>query len=329
MKPNSSQRLLLVLAVVALLFFGCEQNTDQQTDFVPEEETIAVINNKKIPLVKFQERLTAFLQRYRDLTTTDEKQLGEIKNIVINQLIDEELIAQEAARKGIQVHDDELEANLAESLSSYERTNFDTYLRASNLSETEWKERLRQYLVQRKLVKEEVNDKIPITKREIRSYYQTHKNEFVVPQALKVRNITLSTEEEAQAIRSQLLRGRNFKNLIRQHSISPDKLLDGDLGYVSRGDMPVEMETAIFYKKFKRFKPSYTEVVRAQDGFHVFYIERYRSRKRLSQNDAKAQIKQLLIEQKWDAHYNQWLEKLRKNATISIDEAMLQREEGF
>ena len=29
-----------------------------------------------------------------------------------------------------------------------------------------------------------------------------------------------------------------------------------------------------------------------------------------------SKIKQILIEEKWNSHYNQWLEKLRKNATI-------------
>jgi len=312
-----------------LIAQSCDQNQGRQSAIIPEEETIAVINNKKITLASFQEKLYAFLQHYRELITTDEEQLGEIKGIVINQLIEEELIAQEASRKGIQVSEEELESNIAESLTSTAMSNIETYFKSSNISGEEWKSRLRKYLVQKKLIKEEVIDKIPITKREIKSYYQKNGKDFTIPQAIKTRNITLSTEDEAMAIHAQLMRRNNFKELIRHHSISPDKLLDGDLGYISKGDLTEEMENEIFKKKFKTFRPKYTDVVRSQDGFHIFRLEKYRPSKRSSLDEARPKIKQILIEQKWDDYYIQWIERLRKEATITIDQAMLQREEGF
>lgn len=321
--------ILPVLVIAILLFGACDPSSGSQTAIIPEEETIAVINNKKITLARFQSRLHSFLQHYRELIATDERELGDIKSIVINQLIDEELISQEASRKGVHVTQEELDSIIAESLSSYEQSNFESYLKNSNLSEEEWKAKLRQYLIEKKLVNEEVIGKIPITKREITSYYQKQRSKFIRPQAIKVRNITLSTEEEAQAILSQLKRGKNFLELIRQHSISPDKALDGDLGYIKRGDLPEEMESEIFGKKFSRFRQRYTDVIRSQDGFHVLKLERYRRSRRISLEAARPQIKQILIEQKWSDYYAQWIERLRKNATITVDEKMLQREEGF
>ncbi len=321
--------LLVYVFVLLLALSSCDPETTNQTAILQEEETIAVVNNKKISLAKFQARLYLFLQYYRDIITTDQSDLGEIKNIVINKLIDEELINQEAARKGIQVSEAELDSIMAESLSSYEQTNFASYLQSSNLNEEQWKERLRQYLVQKKLIEGEVINKIPITKREIKSYFQKNKSQFGVPQALRVRNITLSTEEEAKAIRSQLLRGKSMKELIKKHSISPDKSLDGDLGYISRGDLPEEMESAIFSKRFNKFKPRISEVVRSQDGFHVFSIESYRESRKPDLNVSRQEIKQILIDQKFEEFYAQWIKKLKGSATITIDEKMLQREEGF
>lgn len=320
--------MAVILSFIALPA-ACDRENPQQSAIIPEEETIAIINNQKISLARFQKRLQHFLQEYRDLIVTDEKQLGEIKTIVINQLIDEELISQEASRKGIQVSEEEMETIIAESLSTHEQSHFESYLKNSGLTKEEWKAKLRQYLIEKKLVTEEVIDKIPITKREIAAYYQKNRNQFVIPQAIRVRNITLATEEEAEVIHSQLKRGRDFQELIRQHSISPDKALDGDLGFVEEGDLPEEMESEIFGKKFNRFRMRYTDVIRSQDGFHVLRLEQYRRARRLSLNEARSQIKQILIEQKWDEYYIQWIETLRKNATITVDEEMLQREEGF
>ncbi len=321
----------LIGIVVSMLLFlsSCDKDSKKQTATISEEETIAVINNKKISLAKFHSELHSFLKHYRQLILTDEKQLAEIKEIVINQLINDELIGQEAARKGIHVSDEEMETIVAESFSPHEGASFDNYLKNSDMTEKRWKEKLKQYLIQKKLVNEEVNSKIPITKREIKSYYQNNRQEFTIDSAIKVRNITLSTEDEAKAIRSKLLRKANFKKLIREHSISPDKVLDGDLGYIKRGDLPSEMESAIFSKKYPSFIRRVTEVVHSQDGFHVFKLERYKRRKKLNYKSAKPRIKKILVEQKWDEYYTHWLNKLRKNATISVDQAMLSREEGF
>ena len=326
-----AEYLLLLLVCIAspLLFFSCDSDSRKQSAIIPEEETIAVINNKKITLAEFQARLYAFLQYYRDLITTEGKQLEEIKSIVINQLIDEELINQEASRKGIQVPEEELESIIAESMPSYSKANFESYVKNSGLTEEVWQTEFRQHLVQKKLIQEEVIDNIPITKREIKSYYNDNSSEFIIPQALRVRNITLSTEEEANAILSQLLRGKNFKELIRHHSISPDKVLDGDLGFVGRGDLPEEMENAIFGKKFNTFEPRYTDVIRSQDGYHILKLESYRPERKESLENARLKIKQILVEQKWDQYYTQWIDKLRSEATISIDRTMLQKEEGF
>lgn len=317
------------LLLLNLTLSGCDSTARKQSAIIPEEETIAVVNNKKITLARFQTSLHSFLQHYRELIATDEKQLAEIKNIVINQLIDNELIAQEASRKGIQVTDVEIESIIAESLTSYDRSNFDSFLKSNGLTEEEWKAGIRQHLIQKKIVNEEVVDKIPITKREISSYFQKYKNELSRTPAVKIRNITLAVEEEANAIHSQLQRGKDFKELVRLHSISPDKVADGDLGFVEKGDLPDEMDSEIFNRKFSSFVPRYTEVIRSQDGFHILFLEQYQPARKLDLEEARPKIKQALIEEKWDEFYAQWIGKLRENATVSIDQTMLQREEGF
>ena len=109
--------LAWVFISCSLSFSSCDSGSGRQSAIIPEEETIAVINNRKINLAEFQARLHSFLQHYRELIKTDEELLEEIKIIVINQLIDEELINQEASRKGIQVSEEELESIIAESMS--------------------------------------------------------------------------------------------------------------------------------------------------------------------------------------------------------------------
>ncbi|MBT4088961.1 MAG: hypothetical protein HN580_23435 [Deltaproteobacteria bacterium] len=322
---------LLIIALACIFILnGCEKKNEKKSDIIREEETIVVVNSKRISLVRFQRRLSLFLKKYSQLLITDEKQLTQIKDVVINRMIDEELINQEASRKGIKVSDEEIETEIADSLAIYGKDVPGNEHDRADLTETEWKDRLKQLIIQNKLVQQEVIAKIPITKREISSYYQTHRREFTTPRAYRVRNITLSTHAEAAAIRLKILRGKkSFKFLVREHSISPDKAMDGDLGYIKRGDLPLEMEGIIFRGSFKSKGNDVSNIVRSQDGFHIFKRERYRRRRLLSPKEARPKIKKILIAQKWDAAYQRWLEKLKKNAKISIDKAMLASEEGF
>ncbi len=329
-------QLVAALIICILLLSGCDQDIEKRSSIIPEEETIVVVNNKRISLAQFQRRLSLFLKKYGQLMITDEKQLAKIKDIVINRMIDEELIAQEASRKGIKASNEEVEAEIADTLANFGKrdTGYGEVkpvkeLDRTDLTQAEWKHGLERLIIQKKLVQQEVIDKVPITKREITSYYETHRREFTRPRAYRVRNITLSTYAEAVAIRLKILRGKNFKFLVREHSISPDKATDGDLGYIERGDLPLEMESEVFRSSFKSSRKDISAIVRSQDGFHIFKRERYRRKRRLSLKEARPDIKKILVAQKQDVAYQRWLEKLKKNAKISIDQAMLVSEEGF
>lgn len=298
---------------------------------IPEEETIAVVNNKKISLAEFQGQLQLFQKKYRKFSSGD-VQLKKLKKVVIKQLIENELIKQEAARKGIRVSDDEVESKVVTSLTPYAGAEMETFLQRNNVSKEEWIKQLRNFMVHKKLIEKEVLEKISITKREIETYKKDHRQDIIREKAFHVRNITLPTMDEAKTILFRLKRGGDFIRMIRENSISPDKAADGDLGYIQKGDLPPEMESAIFKLGFRNGRSPISEIVQSQDGFHLFVLLRYRnstSLARLSQRDAKRIIKEIFIKQKSAESYSGWMTELKKRATVSIDQAMLASEEGF
>lgn len=319
-----------IIITISLFFSSCNSTDEENNSIVSDDETIAIINHVKISLSDFQTRLNNFKQHYQNLLLQDGQRLVKINKIVIDSLIEEELINQEATRKGIKVSDEELESMIGEAISPYANNpGLQKVLANDNISAEEWKKRLKHYLMWQKLMSKEVVEKIPITKREIRSYYKKHAAQFTRNYAFRVQNITLATEDEAKVILGKLKRGARFRTLVRRHSISPDKVVDGDLGYIERGDLPPEMETAIFKLGFRKGKVRLSEIVRSQDGFHIFYLLKYRRRKQLSQRDATPQIKKILMDQKIEQFYTGWIEGLKKNAKIVVDSDMLSSEEGF
>ena len=323
------QLFYLLLLVFIVIVSGCDNNTSRNNSIITEEDFIAVVNNKKIPLSLFQSELNAFLQKYRKMIYSDEKQLTTIKKLVIKQLIQNELIIQEANRKGIKVTPEELINITAESLAPYQTTSLSRVLKGGNFTENEWQDKLAKKLLIDKLIRQEVIEKIVVTKREIRSYYKNNKSEFNIPSAYRVRNITLSTQKEAETILTKIKKGHNFVSLVREYSISPDKSNDGDLSYIEKGDLPPELQKEIYKLGFKKYRKQISTVTESQDGYHIFKLLDYRKKRTLSQSKATSMVKEKLIHLKHDEAFRLWISKLKQNAKIDIDEEMLNAEQGY
>ncbi|OGG96289.1 MAG: hypothetical protein A2527_02225 [Candidatus Lambdaproteobacteria bacterium RIFOXYD2_FULL_50_16] len=317
-----------IWAFWTLLVFlgGCDQEEKNLGGLVPEDETIGIVNNERIPLQKFQLRFQSYIKSYPNLIPPGTNNHQDIKTIVINRMIEEELILQEASRKGIRVSKEELENAVEEALSPYPNANFDRELASKNLSKEQWKDRLMVMLLTTKLIDQEVNRRISISKRELAAYYAIHKNDLKIPFAVKVRNITLATESEAKALHQQIERGGDLLELIRQHSTSPDRVNDGDMGFIEKNEMPPEIESAIFaLGPNKKISPP----IHSQDGYHIFVWVKTQQSFKPSLEESKDTIANILVAERQDEAYAAWLERLKENATITIDQDMLKTEEGF
>jgi parvulin-like peptidyl-prolyl isomerase len=325
------QGLIFFSFIFSFSLVSCDKKGEKKLTIIPEKETIAVVNNKKLSLAEFQKQLQLFQKKYRKFTTGD-SHLKMIKAVVIKRLIDHELIKQEAARKGIGVSNEELESKAASLLNPYVGSDTESLLLQNEISRKDWKKWFKDFLLQKKIVEKEVLQKIPVTKREIDGYRKKHKQDIIFKKAYHVRNITLSTKDEAKAVLLQLERGKTFIDLVRKYSTSPDRTRDGDLGYIQRGDLPPELESAIFKSGFRSGESHISGIIQSQDGFHILIILGHRGQVRLrhlNQNEAKKIIKKIFIRQKSEQFYANWVKQLRAKATISIDQAMLASEEGF
>ena len=116
---------------------------------------------------------------------------------------------------------------------------------------------------------------------------------------------------------------------MREYSISPDKSVDGDLGYVEKGDLPPELQKEVHKLGFKKYRKQISSVVESQDGYHIFKLLDYRGKNTLNQSKATGLVKEKLIRQKHDEAYRLWISKLKKNAKIDVDKEMLNAEQGY
>ncbi|HJV45327.1 MAG TPA: peptidylprolyl isomerase [Bacillota bacterium] len=276
---------VLVLALVGLVIW------QQQTH---KEEAVATVNGKAITKSNLYDQLV--------------KQDG---SQALDQLITDQLIEQEAAKKGIQVSDKDITAELDKLQKQVgSQDAFNKMLAQNHMTLEDAKDQLKKNLVIKKLFA----DKIKISDQDVRSYFDQNKEKLGQPEQVRASHILVKTEEEAKAIKKQLANGANFEQLAKEKSTDPgSKDKGGDLGYFTPGKMVPEFDKVAF-----SLKPGeISDVVKTDFGYHIIKVIDKKPAVAANFEDNKEKIQDLLFNQKLNEQLPAWMDELHKKAKIT------------
>jgi parvulin-like peptidyl-prolyl isomerase len=106
-------------------------------------------------------------------------------------------------------------------------------------SYTDTLRKLREKMMADKLRNDLLLAPITVNEEEIKAYYDNHKDQFMHPVQVRVQEIMLKSEADAQAVLKQLKAGASFGKLARQKTLRANyKEKGGDLGYFSQTQFP-------------------------------------------------------------------------------------------
>src|SRR3954453_6440051 len=161
-----------------------------------------------------------------------------IGNTDLSERIDQMLLFQRADELGINV-DREVSRYVARRIAEcglVDPDQFEVYLRKqTNQSFEEYKKDVRNSLLARKVIDQEVGRHITITRAEIQAYYNTHMQEFIRKEKVFLREILIldkvpGAEAKAKSLALRARNGENFGDLARNNSDSTTRAQSGELG---------------------------------------------------------------------------------------------------
>jgi peptidyl-prolyl cis-trans isomerase C len=247
-------------------------------------EVVAKVNGKKIKGKEYQK---AYAQMVGNMMAQSKQPVPpshneRLKEAVVENLIGSELLIQKAEQSKIPVKtsdvDLELE-NIRKRVGSPE--NYKKALETQGMKESELKERVRQSLLVKGLIDRDVVSKISITSQEAKTYYDSHPDEFKVPERVKARHIialvpdkgAAKAKEEALAkikeAQKQINKGEDFAEVAKKFSQDGTAQQGGDLGYFSQGQMVPEFEKVAFSLKPGKV----SDIVETKYGYHLIKVE--------------------------------------------------------
>lgn len=282
---NSAHSPMRRVAALVLIFLvvACHRKPSTPPDVV------ARVGDRMLTLENFK--------RYLDRTTgTDLAQMGaEVASAMLDQYIEEIMLAEYAAAHGIEVP--------AETIASSVRND-----PASTVLEK------RDEMRRQKLIAQMSAD-VPLpTDADVRQYYDQHVTDFKSGEEVHVRQILVHDESLAGDIASRLRKGAAFEDLSAQYSLAPNAKRGGDIGYVSRGELPKMFEDVIFLLK----PGAVSDVIRTDSTFHIFKVDERRPPGQVDIQTAAPVIRQRMREDTIRERMAQLIQKSRNDLQVTI-----------
>ena len=266
------------------------------------DQVLAKVGNRSITLGEYAavlERMNRF-ERMRF-------QAADRRKDLLDELVNVELLAQEAERRGLQ-------------------------------TTPEYKMRVQQ--IMREAVLAKVRQTAPnvdeISKVEVRRYYDDHRDEFQEPERRRIAHILVKSKEQAESLLDEAKRADpvGWGALVRAHSLDaakwgqdvPSELI-GDRGIVTASpaddtkNLPAELRKALF--EIKGIGDIYPQVVKTDEGFHIVRLIGKSDARSRSLDEAQRAIRVAVVRDKVREAERKFEEDLRRRFPVTVDQKAL------
>jgi parvulin-like peptidyl-prolyl isomerase len=238
---------------------------------------------------------------------------------LLEQMVDERLLLEEARRQGVTVVERESQAAWEATQDGYRSKEFKDVLHAQMLTPERLRERLEERLMVERFLKEHLRDLPPIPDSAVEAHYERERSRYQVAEQVRARQVVVRTAEQARMLLQRLRAGEDFARVAREHSVAPERERDGDLGYFSRGVLP-----AVFDRVCFALQPGQiSDVVTSEYGSHIFQLTERRPASQRPLVLVADEIRDTLRREQREKAEAALLSALRKRANIVQDPSVL------
>jgi parvulin-like peptidyl-prolyl isomerase/tRNA A-37 threonylcarbamoyl transferase component Bud32 len=283
----------------------------------------ATVNGEQIPLSEVTSQLAVMKTRYPDLFKGQvASRILDLKQRILDNLINQELINQAARQKGISVSDADVQKQFDELRGGFKsEAEFEQSVKSAGMDLGSLRTQIRTQLITQKLVAVLSAD-TKVTDADLQAYYDENKSQFVQHAEKRASHILFASDDKATAskVLAQLQAGSiTFASAAQRYSIdSATAGKGGDLGWPTQAYIP-EFQAALD----KLGKGQMSELVKSQFGWHIILVTDVRGGRQQSLDEVRSSIEQTIVQQRRSDTYQDFLNQLRRSAVIKVSVAGL------
>lgn len=295
------------------------------------EKVVARVNDRLITNSEFQRRIVA--ASHAPGASTD---VNQIKKDVLGDLIKEKLLEERARELSAGASDEEVETAVERVKRQYNLATdaeFDAALQTSNMTRDDLRKQVRQTIIIQKVIGRDVTSKLEVSDDMLRLEYERQKEKYYkVPESARVYEISINfppndnaARERAVAqveeVRAKLANGGPFADLAKEYSQGNAKSRGGDLGMVSKGELLPALDAAVFSDPPQEYPPP----ALVPGSIHLFRVSERKPGGYKPFAEVSDDLKKRIGESLYDKRFNEYVEKLRREAYIKIYDSQLEQ----
>jgi len=246
-----------------------------------------------------------------DLKKQCEQQYEDLRNQVMQFLIQAEWVQQEAEERGVEVSDEEVKKSFDDQKKQAfpKEADYQKFLKENGMSEEDILFRVKLDQLQTKLTQKVTEGKATPSDEEVAAEYEKNKETYAVPEQRDVNLVLTKTEERAEEARQALEDGDSFREVAREYSIDEaTKAQGGKLTDVTRGQQDRDLEKAAFSAEEGELEGP----VKAQFGYYVFEVTDITEASQPPLAEVEDRIRQQLRSQNEQKVLNDFIKEFRE-----------------
>ncbi|MCG8632757.1 MAG: peptidyl-prolyl cis-trans isomerase [Desulfobacterales bacterium] len=283
------------------------------------DRIVAVVNNEIITLSELNKATAMYkskIQASQNSEARKKEMIAELETEMLNKLVDASLTIQEAVKYGIKVTDKDVDTAL-ENFKKQNKLDDEALkqgLAAAGRTVEDYREQMKEQILQSMLVNRAVRSKVIITDADIQTYYDAHKDDFSGVKKYRLKNILTPSSEEIEKIEKQLQKNASFSALAKEYSIGSNASQGGDLGLFDISSFSEEIRTALADLK----KGEHTPVIQTGSAYQIIYVDDVVMEGQLTMDQAQDKIRDILYKDQVETQFKAWIQSLKESAHIEL-----------
>jgi len=282
---------------------------------------IAEVNGVVIPRLLYTQTLNYLRAR---IPQGQVERYLNAKFDAMESIVNDELLYQEAARRGFTVSDAAVEASLKEAAGPGGEQAFLQSMASQGFTDDLVRQTIRKRTTIDRFVEEVLIKDIEASEEETLEYYNGNLERFTPEKWVHVQRIlirippnadaadTATARQRAESILSLLRRGEKFEDMAHEYSEDQVAAIGGDLGFIKRGVASPAFDAVAF-----NLRPGeISDVVGDDSGFHIIRLLETRGGAPLAYEEVKEKCRERVLAQKKDLMIRAMTNRLRDTASI-------------
>jgi parvulin-like peptidyl-prolyl isomerase len=286
----------------------------------------AMVNDEVVTFSQVRE-LTGALETSLRANLSGNALTERIKDVrlrAVNDLIDRQLILQEFKKMKGQIPphaiDDRVNTIIREEFGG-DKSAFMRTIAAQGFTMDRIRKMEEEKIIVQAMRSREVKEEPIIPPGRVESYYREHIQEWTVGDQVKLSMIKIMPGKEPeknrkliQEIREKIVRGAHFADLAKVYSMDSTQDKGGDWGWLKRGDLNPDMEQVVF--RLQTGKVS--DVIELNQTYYLMLVEQKKGGVSKPLKELRPEIEKRLLQVESQKQQQEWLQRLRKKASIQI-----------